>query len=155
MPETCNAILSLYIEDGSLGSGRKSSFGLHLKVVIKRFPVTRVAIQDDDTKAGTHRKNFGPLGLLSGLTILIIVRPEVSHRREVLLPFLEGGDVPLASSSNRLFRESIRSPILVSAVLSFERSIACLLNALEFRLFLHTSGLRPLESDKSLQPRPW
>ena len=83
------AILSLDVEQKFLCSCAKSELTLLLEVYLLRFPVAAVAVKDDVSEVVPELQCLSPLGELSWLSILVVVRPVVGYRRVVPCAVLE------------------------------------------------------------------
>ena len=77
------AVLSLDVEQDPLGASTKSQLTLLLEVYLLGLPVSAIAVKDDVSKVVPELESLGPLGELTRLPILVVVRPVIGHWRVV------------------------------------------------------------------------
>ena len=83
------AVLSLDVEQYLLSPSAESKLSLLLEVDFLRLPVTTVTIKNDVSEVIPELQSLSPLGELSRLSVLVVVRPVVCYWRVVPSTVLE------------------------------------------------------------------
>jgi len=74
------AVLSLDIEQYLLSPSTESELALLLEVYLLRLPVSAVAVKDDVSEVVPELQRLSPLGELTGLSVLVVIRPVIGYR---------------------------------------------------------------------------